>query len=105
VERDPAAADSRGLLESLIRLGQAYLACGEQMANAERLLQETALAHDLEDLKGNLVSVTIAVLAVRFLREAVAWEVRRDLPGFGAALALVVAALTLFLTKHVTPKN
>jgi uncharacterized membrane protein YqhA len=61
--------------------------------------------HDLEDLKGNLVSVVIAVLAVLFLREAVAWEVGRDLPAFGAALALVVAALTLFLTKHVTPKD
>jgi uncharacterized membrane protein YjjP (DUF1212 family) len=47
VDRDPAAADSRVLLEFLIRLGQAYLACGEQTANVERLLRETALAHGM----------------------------------------------------------
>ena len=57
--------------------------------------------HDLEDLKGNLVSVVVAVLAVLFLREAVAWEVGRDLPAFGGALALVIGALTFFLAKGV----
>ena len=57
--------------------------------------------HDLEDLKGNLVSVVVAVLAVLFLREAVAWEVDRDLPAFGGALALVIGALTFFLAKGV----
>jgi uncharacterized membrane protein YqhA len=61
--------------------------------------------HDLEDLKGNLVSVVIAVLAVLFLREAVAWEVDRDLPAFGAALALVIGALTFFLAKYVGKKQ
>jgi len=55
--------------------------------------------HDLDDLKNNLVSVVIAVLAVLFLREAVAWDGGRDLLAFGGALALVIAALTLFLTK------
>ena len=30
--------------------------------------------HDLDDLKNNLVSVAIAVLAVLFPREAVAWD-------------------------------
>jgi uncharacterized membrane protein YqhA len=53
--------------------------------------------HDLEDLKANLVSIVIAVLAVLFLREAVAWDGERDLLEFGAVLALVIAALTLFL--------
>jgi uncharacterized membrane protein YqhA len=53
--------------------------------------------HDLEDLKANLISVVIAVLAVLFVREGVAWEVGRDFPAFGVALALVVAALTFFL--------
>jgi uncharacterized membrane protein YqhA len=57
--------------------------------------------HNLEDLKANLVSVIIAVLAVLFLREAVVWEPGRDLPAFGAALALVVAALAFFLAQHV----
>jgi len=53
--------------------------------------------HDLDDLKGNLVSVVIAVLAVLFLREAVAWDGTRDLVSFGVAIAVMVAALTLFL--------
>ena len=55
---------------------------------------------NLEDLKGNLVSVVIAVLAVLFLREAVAWDGSRDIAAFGGALALVVAALTFFLMKN-----
>jgi uncharacterized membrane protein YqhA len=53
--------------------------------------------HDLEDLKANLVSIVIAVLAVLFLREAVAWDGERDLLKFGAVLGLVIAALTFFL--------
>ena len=59
----------------------------------------------LEDLKENLVSVVIAVLAVLFLREAVAWEGGRDLLPFGAAIALVVAALTFFLMRKVQRKD
>jgi uncharacterized membrane protein YqhA len=61
--------------------------------------------HDLEDLKGNLVSVVIAVLAVLFLREAVAWEGGRDILGFGVALAFVIAALTFYLGKKRTAKE
>jgi uncharacterized membrane protein YqhA len=61
--------------------------------------------HDLEDLKKNLVSVVIAVLAVLFLREAVAWDGSRDLLAFGAALALIVASLTFFLARKGTPKD
>lgn len=53
--------------------------------------------NDLDDLKGHLVSSVIAVLAVLFLREAVAWDGQRDLLGFGVALALVIAVLTLYL--------
>ncbi|MCC6379035.1 MAG: YqhA family protein [Burkholderiales bacterium] len=54
---------------------------------------------DLDDLKGHLVSVIIAVLAVLFLREAVAWDGSRDLLSFGAALALVIVALTFYLHR------
>lgn len=61
--------------------------------------------HDLEDLKGNLVSVVIAVLAVLFLREAVAWEGGRDILGFGVALAFVIAALTFYLGKKRAAKE
>jgi uncharacterized membrane protein YqhA len=56
--------------------------------------------HNLEDLKGNLVSVVIAVLAVLFLREVVAWDGSSDIAAFGAALALVVAALSFYLMKN-----
>lgn len=52
---------------------------------------------NLEDLKGTLVSVVIAVLAVFFLREVVAWDGSVNFAAFGGALALVIAALTFFL--------
>ncbi len=55
--------------------------------------------HDLDDLKTNLVSVVIAVLAVLFLREAMAWNGGYALLAFGAAIALVIAVLTLYLSK------
>ncbi len=61
--------------------------------------------HDLDDLKNNLVSVVIAVLSVLFLREAVAWDGSRDLLAYGVGIALVVGALTLFLTKRPQQKN
>ncbi|HTR06708.1 MAG TPA: YqhA family protein [Paraburkholderia sp.] len=61
--------------------------------------------NDLDDLKSNLVSVVIAVLAVLFLREAVAWDGTRDVAAFGVALALVIVALTFFLKKNAAKKN
>jgi uncharacterized membrane protein YqhA len=51
----------------------------------------------LEDLKANLVSLVIVVLAVMFLREAVAWSSSGDILSFAAALALMIAALAWFL--------
>lgn len=56
--------------------------------------------HNLEDLKGNLVSVVIAVLAVLFLREAVAWDGTSEIAAFGIGMAAVIAALTFFLMKN-----
>ena len=56
--------------------------------------------HDLEAVKSNLVSVVIAVLAVLFLREAVGWKGDSDILGFGAALALIIGALGLYLRVH-----
>jgi len=52
---------------------------------------------DLDDLKGQLVSVVIAALSVIFLGHVVQWDGQPELPGFGAAIALVVAALAFFL--------
>jgi uncharacterized membrane protein YqhA len=53
--------------------------------------------HNLDDLKNHLVRLVVAVLAVLFLREAVARAGDLDLLKLAAALALVVAALTFFL--------
>lgn len=52
---------------------------------------------NLEDLKAHLLSVVIAVLAVLFLSEAVAWEGEKDILGFGLAIAAIIASLALFL--------
>jgi uncharacterized membrane protein YqhA len=60
---------------------------------------------DLEDLKANLVSIVIAVLAVLFLRQAVAWEEGTDILALGVSLALVIASLTFFLAKKSTRKD
>ena len=55
--------------------------------------------HNLDDLKSNLISLVIAVLAVLFLREVVAWDGNRDLLAFGIPIALIIAALTFYLKK------
>jgi uncharacterized membrane protein YqhA len=60
---------------------------------------------DLDDLKNHLVSVVIAVLAVLFLREAVARAEDLDLLSLGTALALMIAALTFFLTIRGVRKD
>lgn len=54
---------------------------------------------NLDDLKGNLISVIIAVLAVYFLREVVAWDGSRDIVALGLALSMFIGVLTFFLMK------
>jgi hypothetical protein len=41
----------------------------------------------------------IVVLGVLFLGQVISWDGTRDLLGFGAAVALVIAALTYFLSQ------
>lgn len=53
--------------------------------------------HTFEDLKTNLVTVVIAVMAVTFLGQIVSWDGQTDVLGLGAAVALVVAALNIYL--------
>ena len=56
--------------------------------------------NDLDDLKSKLVGVTITVLAVYFLGQAVTWTGGSpDILYLGGAAALVIAALTYFLSK------
>ena len=60
---------------------------------------------NLEDLKANLVSVIVAVLAVMFLRQAIASYTEEPFIMFAAAVALVIAALTYFLHKGVSTRD
>jgi uncharacterized membrane protein YqhA len=51
----------------------------------------------LDDLKSKLVGVTVTVLAVSFLGQAVVWTGEANIIYVGSAVALVIAALTYFL--------
>ncbi|MGV6840317.1 MAG: YqhA family protein [Planktomarina sp.] len=53
----------------------------------------------LDDLKNKLIGVVIVVLGVLFLGQVMAWDGQKDLLGYGAAIALVIAALAFFLGK------
>ena len=52
----------------------------------------------VDDLKHKLIGVVIVVLAVLFLGHVVAWDGQRDLLRLGGAIALVIAALSYFLS-------
>jgi uncharacterized membrane protein YqhA len=62
-------------------------------------LPEWLQIRTFDDLKYKLVGVVIVVLAVLFLGFVVSWDGQRDLLGIGTAIALVIAALTYFLSK------
>jgi len=53
--------------------------------------------HTFEDLKSNLVTVVIVVMAVTFLGQIVSWNGESDLLGFGVVVAFVIAALNFYL--------
>jgi uncharacterized membrane protein YqhA len=56
---------------------------------------------NLDDLKNKLTGVVILVMAVLFLGQVVTWDGQRDLLGYyGGAIALVIAALTYFLSQQ-----
>jgi len=59
----------------------------------------------LDDLKNKLIAVVIVVLGVAFLGQVVSWDGQRDLLGFGAAIALVIAALTYFLSQKTKKES
>ncbi|MGE5161083.1 MAG: YqhA family protein [Betaproteobacteria bacterium] len=61
-------------------------------------LPEWLQIRNFDDLKNKLVGVVIVVLGVMFLGFVVAWDGSRDLLGIGVAIALVIAALTYFLS-------
>lgn len=53
----------------------------------------------LDDLKSKLVGVTITVVAVYFLGQAVVWEGGADIAYLGIGISLVIASLTYSLSK------
>jgi uncharacterized membrane protein YqhA len=55
---------------------------------------------NLDDLKGKLVGVIVVVMGVIFLAQLVSWDGSANLLPFGAAIAVVVAALTWFARRH-----
>lgn len=55
--------------------------------------------NDLDDLKSKLVGVSITVLAVFFLGKAITWSGGIDILYLGGAAAVVIVALTYFLSK------
>ncbi len=55
--------------------------------------------HDLNDLKEKLIGVLIVVMAVLFLGQVVTWDGERDLLKYGGGIALVIAALTWFVSQ------
>jgi uncharacterized membrane protein YqhA len=61
--------------------------------------------HDLDDLKQNLISVVIVVLGVLFLGQVIGWDGQRDLLSPGAAIALMIAALSYFLSQKGKQKG
>jgi uncharacterized membrane protein YqhA len=54
---------------------------------------------DLDDLKSKLVGVSITVMAVFFLGKAITWTAGIDILYLGGAVAMVIVALTYFLSK------
>ncbi len=93
----------------LFLLGTVLLMIGvglyELFIDANLKLPEWLQIRTFDDLKYKLVGVVIVVLAVLFLGLVVSWDGERDLLGIGTAIALVIAALTYFLSKSKAAKD
>ena len=63
-------------------------------------LPEWLAVHDLDDLKNKLTGVVIVVMGVVFLGQVVTWDGQQDLLRYGGGVALVIAALTYFLSQR-----
>jgi len=70
----------------------------ELFIDSDLKLPEWLQIRTFDDLKNKLVGVVIVVLGVMFLGFVVGWDGTRDLLGIGVAIALVIAALTYFLS-------
>ena len=81
-----------GTVFYIIALGLYELFIDEQLPTPS-WLQIT----QLDDLKSRLIGVVVVILAVVFLGQVVEWEEGRDILFLGAAIALVIVAITFFL--------
>ena len=112
VSRSGAKALALELIEiiDLFLLGTVFLIIGvglyELFIDQNVRLPEWLEIRTLDDLKNKLIGVVIVVLGVLFLGQVVSWDGERDLLGYGAAIALVIGALTYFLgLKTSKPKK
>lgn len=108
VSRYGAKALALELIEivDLFLLGTVFLIIGvglyELFIDSNVRLPSWLEIKTLDDLKNKLIGVVIVVLGVLFLGQVVTWDGERDLLGYGAAIALVIAALTYFLGYKVS---
>jgi uncharacterized membrane protein YqhA len=77
----------------------------ELFIDSDLELPEWLQIRTFDDLKHKLVGVVIVVLAVLVLGHVVAWDGQRDLLRLGAGIALVIAALTYFLSTSKSGKG
>jgi uncharacterized membrane protein YqhA len=56
------------------------------------------IIHDFDDVKGSLIGVIVVALGVFFLGHVVVWKGGNDLFFFGTAVALVILALSYFVS-------
>jgi uncharacterized membrane protein YqhA len=61
--------------------------------------------HNLDDLKDKLIGVVVVVMGVLFLGELIAWDGQSNLLGLGGGIALVIAALTYFVSQKKPKKS
>jgi uncharacterized membrane protein YqhA len=58
------------------------------------------IIHNLDDLEEKLVGVIVIVMGVLFLGKLIGWDGKSDLLNPGAGIALIIAALTYFLSQN-----
>jgi len=71
----------------------------ELFIDSEIIVPTWLKIRSLDDLKSKLVGVVVVILAVLFLGQVVIWDQTVNLLPFGSGIALVIAALTYFLSQ------
>ncbi len=69
----------------------------ELLIDADFKIASRLQIHTFEDLKTNLVTVVIAVMAVTFLGQIMSWNGETHLFDVGVSVALVIAALNIYV--------